>query len=67
MRLWNVMGVATIREHWPLLDDKERRRILLDHLDTLRIRRGVVGRYFDKSRVLIRWKAMNPDELEAAS
>ena len=36
--------------------DEARREILLTQLDSLRIRRGVVGRYFDEERVLLRWR-----------
>jgi len=43
---WNAVGA----------DDLARREILLSQLESLRIRRGVVGRIFDDERVLLRWK-----------
>lgn len=51
------LGAATVRACWEAAgsDELARRRILLTQLDTLRIRRGVVGRYFDEARVLLRW------------
>ena len=52
-----VNGV-TVREHWRSAgaDELARRMILLTQLESLCIRRGIVGLYFDKSRVLLRWK-----------
>lgn len=49
---------ATVAQYWRLWKDnpKGRRDVLLSQLDTLRIRRGVVGRYFDKDRVLLVWR-----------
>jgi site-specific DNA recombinase len=60
-------GAATVRECWKALgtNDEARREILLSQLDSLRIRRGVVGRYFDKDRVLLRWRTAEPSQ-EAA-
>lgn len=46
----------TIAEFWPLLSEETKRTILVEHLESLRVRRGVVGRYFDKERILIHWK-----------
>jgi site-specific DNA recombinase len=37
-------------------DELARRDILLTQLESLRIRRGVVGHYFDEERVLLRWR-----------
>jgi DNA invertase Pin-like site-specific DNA recombinase len=37
-------------------DEMARRAVLMSQLGTLRIRRGVVGRYFDEDRVLLRWE-----------
>lgn len=50
----------TVRVRWKAAgsDELARREILLSQLDSLRIRRGVVGRYFDEERVLLRWKVM---------
>ena len=52
-----VNGV-TVREHWRSAgaDELARRMIFLTQLESLRIRRGIVGLYFDKSRVLLRWR-----------
>lgn len=49
---------STVRAQWHAAgsDDEARREILMTQIDSLRIRRGVVGRYFDKDRVLLRWK-----------
>lgn len=50
---------ATVQDHWAAAgeNDSLRREILLTQLASLRIRRGVVGRYFDDQRVLLRWRA----------
>jgi site-specific DNA recombinase len=49
---------ATVRKHWAhAWDDKGRRDVLLSQLDTLRIRRGVVGRRFDSNRVSLTWQS----------
>jgi hypothetical protein len=37
--------------YWP-------REILLSQLESLRIRRGVIGRRSDQQRVLLRWRAI---------
>jgi DNA invertase Pin-like site-specific DNA recombinase len=37
-------------------DDLIRRRVLLSQLASLRVRRGVAGRYFDADRVILEWK-----------
>ncbi len=64
-------GTSTVRQCWAAAgtDDDARREILLSQVDRLRIRRGVVGRYFDKDRVLLRWrpKAEAVIEQQAAS
>ncbi|MDQ3578020.1 MAG: recombinase family protein [Actinomycetota bacterium] len=51
-------SAATVRACWRAAgeDELSKRAILLSQLDTLRIRRGVVGRYFDSTRVLLRWR-----------
>lgn len=51
------LGAATVQAQWAAAgaNDSVRREILLTQLDSLRIRRGVVGRYFDDQRVLLRW------------
>ncbi|MFI5614035.1 recombinase family protein [Amycolatopsis sp. NPDC051903] len=48
---------VTVQDSWDTVgaDDLARREILLTQLESLRIRRGVVGRYFDEERVLLRW------------
>ena len=49
---------ATVHDRWAAacLDQDAQRRILLSQIDSLRIRRGVVGRYFDEGRVLLKWR-----------
>lgn len=61
-------GASTVRDHWAAAgsDDAARRGILLTQLESLRIRRGVVGRNFDRERVLLRWRQPVPGEVEAA-
>lgn len=56
------MRGATVADHWAAAgnDESARREILLTQLDSLRVRRGVVGRYFDHERVLLQWRQM-PD------
>ncbi len=51
-----VGGVA-VDEAWARAgrDEMARRAVLVSQLRSLRIRRGVVGRYFDEDRVLLRW------------
>jgi hypothetical protein len=51
------LAAATVRACWEAAgsDDLVRRDILLSQLKSLRIRRGVVGRYFDEERVLLQW------------
>jgi hypothetical protein len=48
----------TVRSRWKAAgsDELAKREILLSQLDSLRVRRGVVGRYFDEDRVLLRWR-----------
>jgi DNA invertase Pin-like site-specific DNA recombinase len=52
------LAAATVQACWAAAgpDDLARRDILLTQLESLRIRRGVVGRYFDEDRVLLRWR-----------
>jgi DNA invertase Pin-like site-specific DNA recombinase len=52
------LASATVRACWDAAgsDDFVRRDILLSQLESLRIRRGVVGRYFDEERVLLQWR-----------
>jgi hypothetical protein len=54
-----LLGDATVEESWAAAgrDELARRAVLLTQLESLRIRRGVVGRYFDDERVLLRWRA----------
>ncbi|WP_220488275.1 recombinase family protein [Tessaracoccus sp. MC1756] len=51
------LGDSTVRDCWAAAGSNEvtRRDILVSQLGSLRIRRGVVGRYFDVDRVLLRW------------
>ncbi|MDR0989956.1 MAG: recombinase family protein [Propionibacteriaceae bacterium] len=49
---------STVRACWAAAqDDTVRRQILLSQLESLRIKRGMAGRYFDKNRVELRWHA----------
>lgn len=56
-RAGETVGELEVAEAWARAghDDKARRAVLVSQLDTLFIRRGVVGRYFDEERVLLRW------------
>lgn len=58
------MHGSTVKDYWAAAgtSDERRREILLTQLDDLRIRRGVVGRYFDKDRVLLRWRPASLDQ-----
>lgn len=51
-------AATTVRVCWAAAgtDELARREILLTQIESLRIRRGVVGRYFDEQRVLLRWR-----------
>lgn len=53
------LGGSTVEAHWAAAgtSDEARREILLTQLESLRVRRGVVGRYFDEDRVLLQWIA----------
>lgn len=53
------LGGSTVRDHWAAAgsSDIARREILLTQLESLRVRRGVVGRYFDADRVLLQWNS----------
>ncbi|WP_278266142.1 recombinase family protein [Nocardia sp. AG03] len=50
---------TTVRECWSAagLDHSARRGVFLTQLESLRIRRGVVGRHFDEDRILLRWRS----------
>jgi hypothetical protein len=52
------LGGLTVRDRWAMCgpDEDARRAVLLAQLSSLRIRRGVVGRAFDKKRVVLAWK-----------
>jgi site-specific DNA recombinase len=52
------LASATVRDCWVTAgaDESARREVLLTQLESLRIRRGVVGRYFDEERVLLQWR-----------
>ena len=52
------LAATTVRVCWDAAgpDEVTKREILLTQLESLRIRRGVVGRYFDEERVLLRWR-----------
>ena len=53
-----MLDGATVQDRWAAarLDENAQRRVLLSQIESLRIRRGVVGRYFDENRVLLRWR-----------
>lgn len=54
---------TTVREQWRLYGaDEARRSVLVSQLDSLRIRRGVVGRYFDEQRILLAWRTPATEE-----
>ena len=57
-----ALGGSTVEAHWAAAgkSDEARREILLTQVDSLRLRRGVVGRYFDEDRVLLRWRGASP-------
>lgn len=48
----------TVLDHWHRAwkDDRRKRAILVSQLESLRVRRGVVGRRFDEERVLLTWR-----------
>jgi len=52
------LAATTVRVCWDAAgpDELTKREILLTQLESLRIRRGAVGRYFDEERVLLRWR-----------
>jgi len=54
-----MLDGATVQDRWAVarLDENAQRRVLLSQIDSLRIRRGVVGRYFDEDRVLLTWRS----------
>jgi site-specific DNA recombinase len=56
------LAAATVQDCWEAAsaDELARREVLMSQLESLRIRRGVVGRYFDAARVLVRWRAKTP-------
>jgi hypothetical protein len=52
------LAATTVQDCWDAAgaDELAQREILLTQLESLRIRRGIVGRYFDDTRVLLRWR-----------
>ena len=58
------LGSTTVEERWQAAgtDELARREILLTQLESLHIRRGVVGRYFDEDRVVLRWRHAGQNE-----
>lgn len=52
------VGHLDVTEAWARAghDDVARRSVLISQIAELVIRRGVVGRYFDEERVLLRWR-----------
>lgn len=53
-----ALGDATVEDQWKRgwANDKARRDVLASQVQSLRIKRGVVGRRFDPDRVLLTWK-----------
>ena len=53
-----LVGDLAVDEAWARAghDEMARRAVLTSQLETLVIRRGVVGRYFDKERVMVHWR-----------
>lgn len=58
-----TLGGSTVKDHWAAAgsNDEARRDILLTQLECLRVRRGVVGRYFDEDRVMLVWRGVGGD------
>lgn len=56
-RAGETVGDLELEEAWARAghDDVARRAVLMSQLESLRIRRGVVGRRFDEERVLLTW------------
>jgi site-specific DNA recombinase len=55
-------GFSTVKDHWAAAGTTAQapRAILLTQLESLRVRRGVVGRQFDHERVLLQWRQPAP-------
>ncbi|MCL2465612.1 MAG: recombinase family protein, partial [Micrococcales bacterium] len=53
-----LLGGSTVQRRWDAvgMNESARREILLTQVDSLRVRRGVVGRRFDEDRVLLEWR-----------
>ena len=60
-------GASTVAGMWAYVGEnpKARREVLLSQVESLRVRRGVVGKYFDADRILLTWKPVNQQQ-EAA-
>jgi DNA invertase Pin-like site-specific DNA recombinase len=58
-----ALEASTVARRWNAADadDLAQRDVLLTQLASLRIRRGVVGRYFDAERVILQWRAAESD------
>jgi len=58
-----AVGDLDGREAWARCgtDETARRSVLVSQVESLRIRRGVVGRYFDEDRVLLSWRALEAE------
>jgi hypothetical protein len=61
-------GPGCVQDRWLAAgaDERARRDVLLSQVESLRIRRGVVGRRFDEDRILLRWRAPAGTEVCAA-
>lgn len=62
-------GDGTVLDQWhrAWTNDDAKRQVLLSQLESLRIRRGVVGRRFDAERVLLTWRPVRATETTAVS
>ena len=60
-------GASTVSGEWAYVGENPnaRREILISQVESLRVRRGVVGRQFDADRILLTWKPASQQQ-EAA-
>jgi len=56
------LGASCVRERWIAAgaDETARRSVLVSQIESLRVKRGLVGRYFDEARVLLTWHPSAP-------
>ncbi len=55
------LASSTVKALWAAAgsDEEEKRTVLLSQLESLRVRRGVLGRSFDEDRVIVRWQPLD--------